>query len=66
MYPGSKGDNHYENTHIQIHWEFYHQNNEKFEMKNSGSFHISAQNIDFGYVLGGSNEYPQSMFFEQK
>ena len=36
-------------------------------MKNSGSFHISAQNIDCGYSLepphrGGSNEYPQSMF----
>ena len=31
-------------------------------------FHISAQNIDCGYSLetprrGGSNEYPQSMFF---
>ena len=40
-------------------------------MKNSDIFHISAQNIDcgylFGYLLepprrGGSNEYPQSMF----
>ena len=36
-------------------------------MKNSGSFHISAQNIDCGYLLepprrGGSNEYTQSMF----
>ena len=36
-------------------------------MKHSGSFHISAQNIDCGYLLepprrGGSNEYPQSMF----
>ena len=35
-------------------------------MKNSGSFHISAQNIDCGYWLelpqwGSSNEYPQSM-----
>ena len=32
-------------------------------MKNSGSFHISAQNIDCGYLLepprrGGSKEYP--------
>ena len=31
-------------------------------------FHISAQNIDCGYSLepprrGGSNEYPQSVFF---
>ena len=36
-------------------------------MKNSDIFHISAQNIDCGYLLelpqwGGSNEYPQSMF----
>ena len=39
-------------------------------MKNSGSLHISAQNIDFGYSLepprrGGSNEYPQSMFLSR-
>ena len=39
-------------------------------MKNSGSFHISAQNIDCGYPLesprrGGSNEYPQSMFLAE-
>ena len=39
-------------------------------MKNSGSFHISAQNIDCGYWLeppgrGGSNEYPQSMFLSR-
>ena len=36
-------------------------------MKNSGSFHISAQNIDCGYSLelprwGSSNKYPHSMF----
>ena len=24
--------------------------NENFQMKNSGSFHISAQNIDCGYL----------------
>ena len=34
-------------------------------------FLISTQNIDCGYSLkpprrGGSNEYPQSMFLEQK
>ena len=39
-------------------------------MKNSGGFHISAQNIDLGYLLepprrGGSNEYPQSMFLSR-
>ena len=41
--------------------------NENFQIKNSDIFHISAQNIDCGYLLelpqrGGSNEYPQSMF----
>ena len=39
-------------------------------MKNSGSFHISVQNIDCGYLLeppyrGGSNEYQQSMFLSR-
>ena len=39
-------------------------------MKNSDSFRISAQNIDCGYLLepprrGGSNEYPQSMFWAE-
>ena len=34
-------------------------------------FHISAQNIDCGYSLepprrGGSNEYSQSMFWEER
>ena len=42
----------------------------KFSDKNSDTFHISAQNIDFGYLLepprrGGSNEYPQSMFLAE-
>ena len=41
-----------------------------FSGKNSGIFHISAQNIDGRYSLepprrGGSNEYPQSMFFSR-
>ena len=39
-------------------------------MKNSGIFYISAQNIDCGYSLeppcrGGSNKYPQSMFWAE-
>ena len=39
-----------------------------FQIKNSYIFPISAQNIDCGYSLepprrGGSNEYPQSMFW---
>ena len=41
---------------------------EKFQTKNPDIFQISAQNIDCEYSLeppyrGGSNEYPQSMFF---
>ena len=40
----------------------------KFSDKKSDIFHISAQNIDCGYSLelpqrGGSNKYPQSLFF---
>ena len=43
------------------------QKHEKFQIKTSDIFHISAQNIDCGYSLepprrGGSNEYPLSMF----
>ena len=42
----------------------------KNQIKNSDIFHISAQNIDRGYMLepprgGGSNEYPQSMFLSR-
>ena len=41
--------------------------NENVQVKVLIFFHISAQNIDYGYSLepprrGGSNEYPQSMF----
>ena len=44
---------------------------ENCQIKNSDIFLISAQNIDYGYSLepprrGGSNEYPQSLFFGQK
>ena len=40
-------------------------------MKNSDIFHTSAQNIDCGDSLepphrGGSNEYPQSVFWAEK
>ena len=39
-------------------------------MKKSDIFHISVQNIACGYSLeppqrGGSNEYPQSMFWAE-
>ena len=39
--------------------------NENFQMKNSGSFHISTQNIDCGYLLEPPYEYPQSMFLSR-
>ena len=52
---------------MQICRKFHLQNNWKISDKNLWYFHISAQNIDYGYSLepprrGGSNEYPQSMF----
>ena len=59
---------HYENIKTS---KFYHQKkNENFEMKNSDNFHVSAQNTDCGYSLelprgGGSNNYPQSMFWSE-
>ena len=61
---------HFENTPIQIYRKFHLQNTEKFQIKKSDIFHISAQNIDCGYSLepprrGGSNEYPQSMFWAE-
>ena len=39
-------------------------------MKNTGNFHMFAQNIGWGYPLepprrGGSNEYPQSKFLSR-
>ena len=61
---------HYENTPIQIYRKFHLQNLKIFRYKNSDIFHTSAQNIDCGYSLepprrGGSNEYPQSMFWAE-
>ena len=43
---------------------------ENFRIKNPYIFHISAQNIDFGYSLepprrGGSNEYHNLCFFSK-
>ena len=54
-------------THLLKYIENFTTKNWKFSDKNSDVFHISAQNIDCGYLLelpcqGGSNEYPQSMF----
>ena len=41
-----------------------------FQIKSSDIFHNSVQNIDCGYPLepprrGGSNEYPQTIFFSR-
>ena len=49
---------------------FTSKKTEKFQIKTSDIFHISAQNIDYGYSLelpqrGSSNEYPQSMICAQ-
>ena len=49
---------------------FISKKTENFQIKISDIFHISAQNINCGYSLepprrGGSNEYPQSMFWAE-
>ena len=55
---------------IRVYGTFYHQKKWKFSDKNSYILHISAQNIDCGYLLepprwGSSNEYQQSMFLSR-
>ena len=50
--------------------ENFTSKNWKFSDKNSDIFHISAQNIDCGYLLepprrGSSNKYSQSMFWAE-
>ena len=50
---------------------FFSFKNENFQLKKFDIFLIFAQNIDCGYTLepprrGGSNEYPQSMFWSKK
>ena len=49
---------------------FHGRNNDNFRLKPFDYFQIFAQNIDCGYKLepphwGGSNEYPQSMFWSK-
>ena len=59
---------------IQIYWKIYHQKKKKKKKKKTDKkfwyFSVSAQNIDCGYSLeppqrGGSNKYPQSMFWAE-
>ena len=50
--------------------ENFTSKNWKFSDKKTDIFHISAQNIDYGYSLepplrGGSNESPQSMLLSK-
>ena len=57
-------------TRLLKYIENFTTKNWKFSDKNSDIFHISAQNIDCGNSLepprwGGSNEYPQSMFWAE-
>ena len=59
---------HYENTPMRPTEIFYCcKNDNNFQLNLFDYFLIFAQNIDCGYTLeppqlGGSNEYPQSMF----
>ena len=55
---------HYENTPFQIYREFYHRKNENFQIKTlAGSFHISALNIDCGYLSYADNQLSLSSVF---
>ena len=56
--------------HMQYTAIFHGCKNVHFQMKMFNIFLIFAQNIDCGYTLeppqrGGSNEYPQSMFWSK-
>ena len=69
---GSYGTNtdHYANMSVQYTAIFHGCKNDNFQMKILDIFLIFAQNIDCGYTLeppqrGGSNEYPQSMFWSK-
>ena len=53
-----------------INRDFFSLKNENFQQKNVDIFLIFAKNRDCGYMLepprrGGSNEYPQSMFWSK-
>ena len=66
----SHGYIHYENLPMQYTEILLALKIENFLLKNFDIFLIFAQNIDCGYTLepprrGGSNEYPQSMFWSK-
>ena len=61
---------HYKNMPMQYTEIFKVVKDENFHWKIFAIFLIFAQNIDYGYTLepplrGGSNEYPQSMFWRK-
>ena len=61
---------HYANMSVQYTAIFHSCKSDNFQMKIFDIFLIFAQNIDCGYTLespqrGGSNEYPQSMFWSK-
>ena len=61
---------HNENTPMQYTEQNFGCQNENFHWKTFDIFLIFAQNINCGYTLepprrGGSNEYPQSMFWSK-
>ena len=61
---------HYANMSVQYTAIFHGCKNDNFQMKIFDIFLFFAQNIDCGYTLeppqrGGSNEYPQSMFWSK-
>ena len=65
-----KQSGHYANMSVQYTAIFHGCKNDNFQMKFFDIFLIFAQNIDCGYTLeppqrGGSNEYPQSMFWSK-
>ena len=66
----SQKSKHYENLPMQYIEKKFGCKNENFHWKIVDIFLIFAQNIDCGYTLepprrGGSNEYPQSMFWSK-
>ena len=60
----------YEYMHMQ-HTEIFHDcKNDNFQSRSFDYFHIFFQKIDCEYTLeptqrGGSNDYPQSMFYSK-
>ena len=69
IFEGNESEAHYENMSIDYTAIFHGCKNDNFQMIFFFFFNF-AQNIDCGYTLeppqrGGSNEYPQSMFWSK-